>query len=402
LFGTPKVETNMSQFASTTGARETQAAHALYTRVQKALAAFPGRASTSPRWEGRKTVVYGAGSFGRDLARALLKRNVAVLGFLDRRGSGQLILDDLQAHAPGSAAAKRWLAEKPVALIGTHSPPISDREIAQVLAASGFAEVVTPMESYLDLSDELGSRYWLATAKDYSGAASSIDQARALWADAESERLFLETLLFRLEFDLEAVTNIGGVSVQYTDPSLPRWKEPLRMVDGGAFTGDTLRSFLQRGYRFEAVHAFEPDLANFSQLRETVSSVLPDTEVSLWPCGIWSATTRLKFAGGTGGSSRLSADGTEQVPVVALDEVLHGQRVDLIKLDVEAAEPEALQGARHLIEKNRPGLAVCLYHCPHHLWSIPLWVAELNLGYRLYFRVHEQSTFETVLYAIPA
>jgi hypothetical protein len=59
-----------------------------------------------------------------------------------------------------------------------------------------------------------------------------------------------------------------------------------------------------------------------------------------------------------------------------------------------------LQGARRLIEKYRPGLAVCLYHYPHHLWTIPLWVADLNLGYRFYCRVHAQSGFETVLYAI--
>jgi choline-glycine betaine transporter len=89
------------------------------------------------------------------------------------------------------------------------------------------------------------------------------------------------------------------------------------------------------------------------------------------------------------------------VPVVALDDVLHAQPVSLIKLDIEGAEADALQGARRLIEKYRPGLAICLYHFPHHLWSIPLWVAELNLAYRFYYRAYEQSTFETVLYALP-
>ena len=396
-----EIETEMSQAASLTAARDIQAARALYTRVQRALTAFVGRTPSAPVWEGKKTVIYGAGGFGRDVARALLRQNVTVLGFLDRKGSGQPVLGDLRAYSPGSFEAKRWLTERPVALIGTHNPTVSVREIARLLTASGFTEVVTPMECYPHLRRELGWRFWLGTKEDYADAASRIDQVRALWADAESERLFLETLLFRLEFDLEAVTTISGASFQYADPTVPRWKVPVRMVDGGAFTGDTLRGLLQRGYHFEAIHAFEPDLENFSRLRDTVTTLLPETEISLWPCGIWSKTVRLKFSEGGGSGSKLSEAGAVHVPVVALDDVLHAQPVSLIKLDIEGAEADALQGARRLIEKYRPGLAICLYHFPHHLWSIPLWVAELNLAYRFYYRAYEQSTFETVLYALP-
>jgi FkbM family methyltransferase len=257
------------------------------------------------------------------------------------------------------------------------------------------------MEIYLHLGRELGWRFWLGTKNDYANAAGAVDQARGLWSDEESERLFLQTLLFRLEFDLAAFTNISSESVQYADPTLPRWKEPVRMVDGGAYTGDTLKSLLQHGYRFKAFYAFEPDLENFRQLRDAVSSLPPEAECSLWPCGVWSSTSRRTFSEDGGSSSKLSETGAAHVPVVALDDVLHGQPVNLIKMDIEGAEADALQGARRLIQEYRPGLAICLYHYPHHLWSIPLWVAELKLGYSLFCRTYAQSTFETVLYAIP-
>ncbi len=335
--------------------------------AHKALACFLNRKIEAPAWEGGKIVIYGAGGFGRDLARALLlRRRATLLGFLDQKGSGQVVLDDLRAHPLASAAAKRWLAEKPVVIIGVYNASACLREIKALLTRCGFATILTPMEAYPHLSGELGWRYWLGTKEDYSGAVSPIEQTRALWADQESERLFFETLLFRLGFDLEALATPPDASFQYADPTLPAWPEPLRMVDGGAYTGDTLQRFLQQGYRFAAIHAFEPDTDNFNKLRITALALTPETQISLWPCGLWSSTCRMSFSEGRGTSSKLSASGSSLIPAVALDDVLHGQPLNLIKLDIEGAEPEALQGARRLIEKYRPGLAICLYHYPHH------------------------------------
>jgi FkbM family methyltransferase len=374
----------------------------LHQLAHEALALFVNRKPEVPVWEGRKVVIYGAGGFGRDLAKALLLQpKVSILGFLDQKGTGQKVSDNLCAHALESGEAKKWLAEDPVVLIGVFNYKDSLRNIKALLNQFGFVTVVTPLEAYQCLNKPLGWRYWMGIPQDYVGAADTIERASKIWADQPSERLFLETLLFRVGFDLEKAALETGDTFQYADPALPRWQEPVRMVDGGAYTGDTLQRLLKQGYNFAAVHAFEPDAENFKKLRSTPSEFPPETQVSLWPCGLWSSTRRMNFSEGEGTSSNLSASGPSMVPVVALDDVLHGQPINLIKLDIEGAEPDALQGARHLIEKYRPGLAVCLYHYPHHLWSIPLWVKELNLDYRLYIQAHGCNTFETVLYAIP-
>jgi FkbM family methyltransferase len=192
------------------------------------------------------------------------------------------------------------------------------------------------------------------------------------------------------------------IAFQYAVPELPRWPEPLRMVDGGAYTGDTLQSMLQQRYQFDAIYAFEPDEENFKKLGATAAAITGEAQISLWPCGLWSSTRRMNFSQGDGAASSLSAAGPSMVPVVALDDVLRGQPVNLIKMDIEGAEVDALHGAQQTIKKYRPGLAICLYHYPHHLWSIPLWVQGLNLNYRLYCRTHHENTYDTVLYAIPA
>jgi FkbM family methyltransferase len=373
----------------------------LYERAFTAAQAQRDSRLGAPPWVGRKIIIYGAGNFGQDLAKALLGQGASVLGFLDQKGNGQQAVRGLRVFHPDSSEALAWLEEKPVAIIGVFNFAVSFREIKEVLTTRGFLEVLTPMQVYPDLREELGWRFWLGTSRDYAEAVGPIKQAFGLWADEESKRLFLETLLFRLESDLTLLSVTSSADNQYADATVPRWKEPLRMVDGGAYVGDSIQSLAAHKYEFDSIYAFEPDAANFKQLRAGIADIGDRTKISLWPCGLWSSSGRLTFAEGVGSGSKLSETGKSIVPVVALDDVLIHQTVNLVKLDIEGAESKALVGARGVIARDRPGLAVCLYHHPHHLWSIPLWVQSLKLGYQMYCRVYRQNGFETVLYAIP-
>jgi hypothetical protein len=57
-------------------------------------------------------------------------------------------------------------------------------------------------------------------------------------------------------------------------------------------------------------------------------------------------------------------------------------------MDIEGAEPEALMGAKNMIVRDRPHLAICLYHYFDHLWRIPFMIHEWNIGYRFFMRQH--------------
>ena len=69
-------------------------------------------------------------------------------------------------------------------------------------------------------------------------------------------------------------------------------------------------------------------------------------------------------------------------------------------MDIEGAELESLQGARKTIRRDRPKLAVCIYHKPEDMIEIPLYIKELVPEYKLYIRHHSNSGTETVLYAV--
>lgn len=88
------------------------------------------------------------------------------------------------------------------------------------------------------------------------------------------------------------------------------------------------------------------------------------------------------------------------MPLRALDSALQGAAPTEIKLDIEPAEPESLEGARETLLRERPRLAVCVYHRFEHLWSIPSWIASLGAGYALHLRPHAHAGFDAVAYGM--
>ena len=67
---------------------------------------------------------------------------------------------------------------------------------------------------------------------------------------------------------------------------------------------------------------------------------------------------------------------------------------------IEGAELEALKGAKETIQRDKPKLAVCIYHRPEDMVEIPLYIKQLVPDYKLYIRHHSNTAGETVLYAV--
>ena len=69
-------------------------------------------------------------------------------------------------------------------------------------------------------------------------------------------------------------------------------------------------------------------------------------------------------------------------------------------MDVEGAELRSLEGAKKTILKNRPKLAICIYHKPEDMITLPEFVLGLGLDYKLYIRSHSNAENEVVMYAV--
>ena len=145
-------------------------------------------------------------------------------------------------------------------------------------------------------------------------------------------------------------------------------------------------------------YLFEPDPSNYRELvREVCASNLAPT---LLPLAVSDKYKILSFSsGGEGGA--ISEAGSVQIAAVSLDEVLINKKIHFMKFDVEGGEIEAITGARNLILKNRPVLAISLYHRPVDLWKIPELLQMICINYSFHIRQHFFNSFESVIYAIP-
>ncbi len=77
------------------------------------------------------------------------------------------------------------------------------------------------------------------------------------------------------------------------------------------------------------------------------------------------------------------------------------ERLDLIKLDLEGADANAIAGAANTISRLRPQLAVSIYHFVPDFWQIPKALIELCPDYDFHLEVYSYERWETIFYAIP-
>ena len=89
------------------------------------------------------------------------------------------------------------------------------------------------------------------------------------------------------------------------------------------------------------------------------------------------------------------------MPVTTIDDVLGARRLTYVKMNIEGAEIDALQGGWNAICKWLPRLAISVYHRASDLWRIPEVISEISSEYQLYLRQHDGGIIETVLYASP-
>ncbi|MBQ7011607.1 MAG: FkbM family methyltransferase [Clostridia bacterium] len=202
-----------------------------------------------------------------------------------------------------------------------------------------------------------------------------IKKAYGLLCDEGSKNLFLDVLRYCLTWDPDYL--FMGETNSYVFPSFFDDKVISSAIDGGAYRGDTVLSLCDAFPSIERMYAFEPDAANFAKLKNTT---VPNVRIDFLPLGLHEKNGILSFAALKNRGSHF-ADGGIDVPVTSVDEAV-GEKIDLIKLDVEGCEAAAIKGALKTIKSNKPCLYVSLYHKTNDLFELILLINEIDPSYR--------------------
>jgi len=357
-------------------------------------------------------LIYGTGSVGQDVLRILTTRGLPVTGFMDHREPGRGCLHQVRVCRPDDPAFPADVRARAAVILAIHNPDADLPAIIRNLTNLGYRRFVSMIELSRHFAAELGPRFWLTNPGFYANLEPILAAGYSLWADDKNRSLYTCLLKYRTTGDLVFLPE-PDAGPCYCPADVPAWENPVRVVDCGAYTGDSLTALKAAGYRLEAVASFEPDAASYSHLVQVAREVLgPIDELTLWPCGVFSSAIQMRFDMDQGTSSRISSSGSTIIQCISLDEAIPHFAPTLIKMDIEGAEHEALLGAREMIARFHPGLAISVYHRPEDLWQIPLLVERVRQGasegretspaYEYYLRMHRRNGFEVILYAVPS
>jgi len=203
----------------------------------------------------------------------------------------------------------------------------------------------------------------------------------------------------------ESMNSHSNASDMYFPPDLITRSDRETLVDCGAFDGDSIRSFLSHNQgHFEQIYAFEPDRVNRQGL-EAYRANLSDSiasRITVLPYALGNARARVLFSTGNAVASRIiSPSDSGETECLPLDDILEEESPTFLKMDIEGAEPEAIQGARRILNESRPVLAACVYHRSEHLWEIPSLIRDVSSHHEIFLRRYAEDCWELICYAVP-
>jgi FkbM family methyltransferase len=276
----------------------------------------------------------------------------------------------------------------------------------QIINIINNRKIITP-------SDGLFFRYGIGYFEfTLNNIEKLIDQAN-IFVDDYSKLSYLNMLIYKLTLNPYYLENTAvgrGSKYDYNnylfDRSYLNLSDNEVYIDAGAFTGDSLECFLfaVKG-KFKHIYTFEPDSKNNIEINKRIAILQQfylkplSKSISIIESGIWSKEAVLEFSTSRDhdlGGHVIEAgmikygDGSQltQINVTSID-VSTDQDATFIKYEVEGSELEGLIGAQNTIVKNKPKLAVALYHKPEDILILPKHIENLDMNYKIGFRQHD-------------
>lgn len=173
-------------------------------------------------------------------------------------------------------------------------------------------------------------------------------------------------------------------------------------IDVGAYVGDTVERFKQfYDTSDHEIIALEPDDDSFNVL---LSKYKNDSSVCCLKYGAWNENKKIGFKIGQGQRSEVSQESDNYIDVKKIDDIVIDRKVAYIKIGNDYAL-EILEGAKGVIERDFPIVAIVAVYHFELLYRIPRFFKELSKTgktYNVFLRHHSKVSCGLLfIYAIP-
>ena len=235
----------------------------------------------------------------------------------------------------------------------------------------------------------------------FTAHQNDVEQIANLLADDFSREVYLAAIKYRKTHNPKDAPKYSKHDQYFVKDIVPLTEEEV-FVDCGAYDGNTALQFVSwcGEKQYNKIWCLEPDNITMNKLKNTLSGV---RGCSILPYGASDEEKEVSFITTGGEGSKIG--GTSNVPgantikTMALDDLLQGEKVTFIKMDIEGEEYNALVGAKEIIATQKPRLAISVYHRADDIIKIPALLLELVPEYKFCIRHYSILSNETILYA---
>ncbi len=350
-------------------------------------------------------IIYGAGDTGKKIARQLkhFGYNVEFL-FDDYSQSDLLMPENINIYHVNDVISQKVNVNKHFVVIIATWMPVDVVQKKLTYLPDFDMMTLTELFSHFSGIIQLENILFLTSFQNYWKEKNAICQLATLWQDDISRDLYHQIWLYRLTGNRMYYPTISP-GIQYFPQELVGQIHELNMIDCGAHRGDTIQQAAKL-FSLCNVIAFEPDLSNFNELSRVCTDLKNQAKIKgtvlTLPCGVYNKTYYFRFDSSGNQASHLSEQGNSMIQTVSIDMLnLDSVEINFIKMDIEGAEVEALEGMQNFIQKKRPILALSAYHKPSDLLNIVFLIQAWNLNYRFYLRNYRAEGMDLIIYALP-
>ncbi len=224
-------------------------------------------------------------------------------------------------------------------------------------------------------------------------ARDELYKVYSLLADEKSKQTFENILRYRLSGD---ISYLFGCEADVDEPydSFLKLPKGESFLDLGAYNGDTALEFANRCPEYGNIIAVEPDAKTFKKLENNTKHL---ENIRCLNVCVSDFTGKGRFLM-NGGRNSVVGEGV-LTEFSTVDDILKGEKISFIKMDVEGEELRAVKGAKETVLKHKPKMIISAYHRTEDFWVLPQAVLEINPEYKVYMR-HFPSlpAWDTVYY----